>query len=176
MTWLLNPRLLAITAILISLAGSAWLAYSKGRQSGMSQIQTLWDAERAVQLAAQAEEQMKARQTEQALQAAVNRIRKEKTREAIKLAADYAVVIDSLHDREDRPSGDGLPEGSGAGAGPAGGCTGAQLYKPDAAVLVGIARDADQLRLALKACVTHAAEVERELNRTTKAPDSAQNE
>jgi hypothetical protein len=115
---------------------------------------------------------MKARQTEQALRAAADRIRKEKQREAIKLAADYAAVIDSLHDREDRPSGDGLPEGSGAGTGPAGGCTGAQLYKPDAAVLVGIARDADQLRLALKACVAHAAEVERELNRPPVAHET----
>jgi hypothetical protein len=153
-TWLLNPRLLAITAILILLAGSAWHGYSKGKQSGMSQIQTLWDAERAVQLAAQAEAEMKARQTEQALQKAVNRIRQEKQREAIKLANDYAAVVDSLHDRaEARASDGGVPEGATPGAKPAAGCTGAQLSGPDSRFLAGEAQRADQLRIALRACV-----------------------
>jgi hypothetical protein len=171
-TWLLNPRLLAITIILISLAGSVWLAYGKGSKAGAQEVQTRWDQERAIQLAAQAEAEMKARQTEQALQAAVNRIRKEKTREAIKLAADYAAVIDSLHDREDRPSGDGLSEDSAAGTGHPGRCTGAELYLSDSRFLAREAARADELRLALKACVAHADSVERELNRPSTAHDS----
>jgi hypothetical protein len=161
-----NLKLIALIAIPISLAGSAWYGHSRGVQSGMSQIQTQWDAERAQQIATQAEEAMKARQTEQALQAAVSRIKQEKTREATRLANDYVAVINSLHDRPEARAGDGgVPEGATAGVGHPTGCTGSQLSRPDATVLVGIARDADQLRVALKACVAHTAEVERELNK-----------
>jgi hypothetical protein len=127
----------------------------------MSQTQTLWDAERATQLAAQAEQQMKARQTEQALQAAVNKIRQEKQREAIKLANDYATVVNSLHDRAETRAGDGgVPEGSAAGVG----CTGAGLARLDATFLAGYGRDAARLQLALNACRQAYSEIERQLN------------
>jgi len=168
--WNLKLFGLATTITLTLAAGSAWYGYSSGRQSGMSQIQSQWDAERAATLAAQAEETMKARQTEQALQKAVNRIRQEKQREAIKLANDYAAVVDSLQHRPDRPDSGGVSEGADTGTEPARGCTGAQLSRPDATVLVGEAARADQLRLALKACIAHTAEVERELNTPTQTP------
>jgi hypothetical protein len=100
-------------------------------------------------LAAQAEEMMKARQTEQALQKAVNRIRQEKQREAVRLANDYAAVINSLHDRaETRAGASGVPDGAAAGVG----CTGAGLAKRDGEFLAGYAADAARLQLALNAC------------------------
>jgi hypothetical protein len=159
--WNLKILAAAATAIAISSAGIAWFAHSKGRASGMSQIQMLWDAERAVQLAAQAEAEMKARQTEQALQAAINRIKQEKTREAIKLANDYAAVVDSLHDRAETRAGDGgVPEGAVLGVG----CTGQGLARPDAEFLAGYARDAGRLQLALNVCRQAYTEIERKLN------------
>ena len=148
-----NLKLLAASAIATTtlLAGTAWYSYSSGRQSGMSAIQMKWDAERAATLAAQAEELMKARQQEQALQSAMNRLKQEKHREATRLANDYAAVINSLHDRAPRPDSGSVPEAAGPRDDPAG-CTGAQLYREDAAVLAGLARDADELRIALKQC------------------------
>jgi hypothetical protein len=153
---------LIVTPIL--LAGSAWLGYSKGKQSGMQEVQTLWDSEKAIQLAAQAEAEMKARQTERAVQVAVNRVKQEKQREAIKLANDYAAVVNSLHNREDRPGGDGVPEGAGVGTGNPGRCTGAELYLSDSRFLAGEAVRADQLRLALRACKTAYDEVREQIN------------
>jgi hypothetical protein len=150
--WNLKLFGLATIVTLTLAAGSAWYGYSSGRQSGMSQIRSEWALESAQIAAAQAEQVMKARQTEQALQKAVNRIKQEKTREAIKLANDYAVVVDSLHHRPERPSAGGVPEGSAAGAESAATCTGAQLYRDDGAFLAREAHRADQLRLALKAC------------------------
>jgi hypothetical protein len=115
----------------------------------MSQIQSQWDAERAAILAAQAEQQMKARQTEQALQAAVNRIKQEKHREAVKLANDYAAVVVSLQDRPEARAGvGGVPNSTDAGVG----CTGKALAGPDARFLAGYAADATRLQLALNAC------------------------
>jgi hypothetical protein len=127
----------------------------------MSQIQTLWDAERALQMAAHAEEQMKARQREQALQATINRIRQEKQREAVRLAADYAAVIDSLHDRPETRAGEGgVPDSPHAGVG----CTGSQLSGPDARFLAGEAHAAARTQAALNACVTAYNEVRESIN------------
>jgi hypothetical protein len=163
MMWaLLNPRLIAFTATLILLAGSVVYAYSKGRQYGMQEVQILWDSEKAQTLAAQAEEQMKARQTEQALQALANRIRQEKKREATRLVNDYAAVINSLHDRpETRASGGGVPEGATTGVG----CTGSGLAKLDAELLAGYSLAANQLQLAYSECREKYTEIERELNK-----------
>jgi hypothetical protein len=163
--WNLKLIAAALIAIPTLLAGSAWYGYSKGRQSGILEVQTLWDSEKLVIQAAQAEEMMKARQREEALRQLTTKIRQEKQREAIKLAADYAAVIDSLQNRADRPSGGSLSEGADTGTGLATGCTGAQLYKPDAGFLAGEANTADKLRLALKACIAHTTEVERTVNK-----------
>jgi hypothetical protein len=150
---------LIVTPIL--LAGSAWLGYSKGRQSGMLQIQTQWDAERAVQLAAKAEAEMKARQTEQALQATINRIRKEKTNEANRLAAQYAADLERVSDRpEARATDNGVPEGAVAGVG----CTGAGLSRSDSEFLIWLGNEAARTQNALTACITAYDEVRREIN------------
>jgi hypothetical protein len=160
-----NLKLIALIATSTLLAGSVVYAYSKGRQSGMQEVQISWDSEKAQALAAQAEEQMKARQTEQALKTLIDKQRKDHQREAIRLANDYAAVVVSLQDRPDRPGVGGVPTGASAGVEPARGCTGAELFREDAEVALGIARDADQLRLALKACIAHTTEIERELNK-----------
>jgi hypothetical protein len=159
MIW--NTRLLAATAILILVAGSAWYAYESGSRSGREEVQAKWDSEKAATAAAQAEELMKARQREQALQALADRIRKEKQREAIKLAADYAAVVDSLHDRaETRAGAGGVPEGAAAGVG----CTGSGLAKLDAQLLAGYAHAAGRLQLAYDECRAKYSEIERQLN------------
>jgi hypothetical protein len=104
---------------------------------------------------------MKARQTEQALQKAVNRIRQEKQREAVRLANDYAAVINSLHDRpEARAGAGGVPEGAAAGVG----CTGEGLAKRDGEFLAGYAHDAARLQLALQVCTSAYDQVRREVN------------
>jgi len=162
-----NPKLLAVSAILFitSLAGTAWYAYSSGKQSGMLQIQTRWDAERLAQQQAILDTQQKARQTEQELQAQVDKIRRGNADEKRRIAAQYERTIAGLRDRPERPSTPSVPEGAVSGTGSPSGCTGAQLYREDAAVALGIARDADRLRLALKSCIAHTAEIERQLNR-----------
>jgi hypothetical protein len=161
MIW--NLKTLAVSGIAITtlVAGTAWYSFNRGSQYGMSVIQTQWDAEKLLVAQAQAEEQMKARQTEQALQATINRIRQEKTREATRLANDYAAVINSLHDRpKARADTTGVPEGAVAGVG----CTGSGLARDDAEFLAGYARDAGRLQLALDICRKQYAEVKSRLN------------
>jgi hypothetical protein len=165
MIWNLKSYGLAAAVTLSLCAASAWYGYRHGEQFGIRQVEIQWQEAMRLQANAEAEEVMKARQREQALTTLLVKQKMESHREAIRLANDYAAVVVSLQNRPDRPGGGGVPEGADSGAGAASGCTGAELYKSDAAVLVGIARDADELRLALKACITHTTQIERELNR-----------
>jgi hypothetical protein len=166
MIWNLKLYGLAAAAILSACAATAWYGYKQGRASGMSQIQTQWDAERMATQAAQAEEQMKAQQKERALQALIAKQRKEHAYESNRLSILYQSALSSLSDRADRPAegAGGVPEDSNAGTPSARGCTGSDLFRPDAEFLIGEAARADQLRIALRACVAHTTEIERQLN------------
>lgn len=64
------------------------------------------------------------------------------------LATRIAELAAGLLNRPDRPASGAVPKGP---ADPVG-CTGAQLYRPDAAFLIGESARADQLRIALARC------------------------
>lgn len=64
------------------------------------------------------------------------------------LATRIAELAAGLLNRPDRPASGAVPKGP---ADPVG-CTGAQLYRPDAALLIGESARADRLRIALAAC------------------------
>jgi hypothetical protein len=156
-----NLRLIALILTPILLVGFAWFGFSRGTQYGMSVVQSQWDAERAMQMAAHAEEQMKARQTEQALQAAVNRIKQEKANEAKRLAAQYAADLERLRDRPEARAGEGgVPTGADAGVG----CTGEGLSRPDSEFLVWLGSEAARTQAALNACITAYNEVREQIN------------
>lgn len=155
-------RLIVLTTIAISLAGSAMYAHNRGKQSGMQQVQILWDSEKLERAQAHAKELTKARQREQALQTLAEKLRLEKRREADRLAREYAADLERLRDRpETRAGAGGVPEGAAAGVG----CTGAGLARLDAELLTGYANAAARLQSALDQCRAQYAEVERAMNR-----------
>lgn len=142
-------RFIALTTIATLLAGSVMYAHNRGKQSGMQQVQTLWDSERLATQQAQAEELMKARQRESALRDLADRLRKERADEAKRLAAAYAADLERLRDRPDTRAGaGGVPEGASPGVG----CTGEGLARGDAEFLSRYAHDAARLQLALNTC------------------------
>jgi hypothetical protein len=101
-------------------------------------------------MAEYAENMRLAREKEQALQQGANNLREEKDRELKKVADTNRILLGSLRNRPERPT-EGSPVSSTAGVGQSG-CTGKELYREDGAILVGIAREADELRIALKQC------------------------
>lgn len=149
MHWLVS----VVVAATLS-AGGAWLGYKTGRTSGEQHIMSQWNEAKAEAERMQKEELLKARQREQALQALTDRLRQEKRDEARRLAREYAADLERLRNRPERPadSNPSVSETAAAGAGPATGCTGSELFRPDAAFLVGEAARADQLRIALGQC------------------------
>ena len=157
-----NTRFLIAAVTVASILGAGWQLYGLGKKRGMSEVQQQWDAEKAATAQAQAEELMKARQRESALQELATRLRKEKADEARRLAREYAADLERLRDRPDARAGaGGVPEGAAPGVG----CTGEGLSRRDAEFLVGLAHDAARTQAALDQCRAQYAEVERALNR-----------
>lgn len=142
-------RWIVTTVITTLLAGCVVYAYNKGRQSGMQEVQTLWDSEKLATAQAQAEELMKARQRESALHDLAARLRKEKRDESLRLSRQHAADLERLRDRPDTRAGaGGVPEGASPGVG----CTGAGLAKLDAQLLAGYAHSAARLQSAYDEC------------------------
>ena len=117
------------------------LSYYAGERAGAAKVQAQWNTEKAAVAIAQ-------REKEAALQAGMDKLRKEKNNELARLNRHVRALSDSLRDRPERPA---VPASASAGDG-APGCTGAELYKPDGQFLVGESSRADQIRIALKTC------------------------
>ena len=131
----------AATVCVICAAG--WYLYDSGKKA----VQQRWDLEKAV---AMAKAQEQARAAEQAMQASIDKIQKDRRNEIARLNRRHAAALDSLRDRPDGPAGAVPAPASDGDAGAW--CTGRELYRPDAEFLVGEARRADIIRLQLAAC------------------------
>lgn len=146
-TWLLG--LLTCCALLIGLMTAI---YRSGAAAGRAEVMAQWSRQREADARTAARLADQARENERGLQAAADRIRREKDDEIGRLVARHDAALDSLRKRPSRPA-DYLPATSeAAGTGPAAGCGAEQLFRQDAEAAVGIARDADVVRLSLHEC------------------------
>lgn len=144
----MNPYFLLGAGIAVVLAFGG--GYYKGNQAGQAEVQQAWDKEKAAQLAEYAKAQDEARKKEQEMQARADKLRQEKDREVKELAARNAALSNSLRNRAERPAQTGgVPQTAGTGQSR---CTGKELYREDGEFLVRIAREADELRIALRQC------------------------
>lgn len=89
-----------------------------------------------------------ARAKEQAAATTVAQIEKEARNAQKTLSDQLAAARRELRNRPERPSGGDVSKSPASGVG----CTGAQLYAPDAEFLVGHAARAESVRLQLEAC------------------------
>ena len=142
----LNWRVLAAITIAALLAASHWKAYN----SGAAGVQAASDAYTVAAQAQTMKIQQETRDKESKLQAQRESIRKAKNVQIAKLDADLANALDRLRNRPDRPGEGDLSATTGAGSST--GCTGAQLYRSDAAAFVREATRADKLLADLGQC------------------------
>jgi hypothetical protein len=142
-----NPWVIlgVVLAVIAAFSGG----YYKGDEAGQAYVQQQWDKERADTLVKYTEEVEKAREKEQNWQQAADNIRQEKDRELKNLHARNTALANSLRERPDRPNDGAVPSTPSTGQS---GCTGKELYREDGEFLVRIAREADELRAALKQC------------------------
>jgi hypothetical protein len=80
-----------------------------------------------------------------------DKLRQEKDREIRDITARNTALANSLRDRQSRPAPNTSTMPSTASAGQSA-CTGKDLYREDSEFLVRVAREADELRAALKQC------------------------
>lgn len=145
---MMNPWV--IIGVLLAISGAYGVGHYRGDSAGQAYVRQQWDQEKAKQMAEYAENMRLAREKEQALQTGADRLREEKDRELKKIADTNRILLGSLRDRPERPTQSSAVSGA-TGIGQSG-CTGKELYREDGAILVGIAREADELRIALKQC------------------------
>jgi hypothetical protein len=145
----MNPYL--IIGVIIAIGAAAGGGYYKGNTDGRMAIQSQWDAERIKQQEAYARALQEAAERQQALQVGADKLRQEKDRETRELAARNTALTNSLRDRPERPTAQGGTLSGASGTGSSG-CTPRELYRQDSEVVVRLAGEADEIRIALKQC------------------------
>lgn len=145
----MNPWVILAAVLAIGAAGGA--GYYKGSGDGRAVVQAQWDAERIKQEEAYAKALRESIDKQQALQLGADQLRQEATREKRDLVARNTALVNSLRDRPERPTTQVGAVRDPAGAG-SGGCTPRELYRQDSEVVVGLAREADEVLIALKQC------------------------
>ena len=145
----MNPWLILAAVLAVGAAGGA--GYVKGRGDGQAKVQAAWDAERIQQQEAHNQALRESIEKQQALQLGADQLRQEANREKRELAARNTALTNSLRNRPERPTTEVGAVRNAAGAG-SGGCTPRELYRQDSEVVVGLAREADEVLIALKQC------------------------
>jgi hypothetical protein len=145
----MNPWLILGAVVAFGLAAAG--GYYQGNQAGQAEIQQKWDNEKTAQYAQYAKAMEESVEKQQQLQMGADKLRQEKDREIREIAARNTALANSLRDRQARPSANTSAVPSTTNVGPSA-CTGKQLYREDGEFLVGVAREADELRVALKQC------------------------
>ncbi len=145
----MNPWLILAAVLAVGAAGGA--GYYKGHGDGKATVQAEWDAERIKQQAEHAKALQASIEKQQAIQADADHLRQEKDRETRDLLARNTALNNSLRNRAERPTTEtgAVPGATGTGSG---GCTPRELYRQDSEVVVRLAGEADEIRIALKQC------------------------
>jgi hypothetical protein len=143
----MNPYFIAGTVLAVICAYG--VGHWQGDDAGQAKVQAKWDQERAKLAEEYAANVTAMREKEQAMQSNADKLRQEKDIEIRNLNARSIALSNSLRERPNRTESSGVSQTPGAGQS---GCTGKELYREDGNVLIGIAREADELRLALKQC------------------------
>jgi alkanesulfonate monooxygenase SsuD/methylene tetrahydromethanopterin reductase-like flavin-dependent oxidoreductase (luciferase family) len=143
-----NPWVLL--TLVLAIAGAAGGGYYKGNSAGQAEVQQAWDKEKAEQYAAYAKGQEEARQREQEMQQAADRLRREKDAEIRDINARTIALSNSLRDRAERPAQNDSVSGTPRSCA---GASGAELAKGDGEFLAGYSADAARLQAALDQCV-----------------------
>jgi hypothetical protein len=153
-TWITRMKGVLVWAAVTALACAvvaAW-AYRTGHTNGAAAVTAEWMAERAETARATSRALERRIEVETKMRETIDADRTAYRARLAAVAADRDRLADSLRHRPERPAGGAdLPRAAAAAPGPAA-CTGADLYRDDAEVLVRIAADADRLRAAVEHC------------------------
>ena len=144
----MNPWL--ILSAVLAIGAAATGGYYVGKDDGKAEIQQAWDKEKAAQYAQYAKAMEESIEKQQQLQMGADRLRQEKDREIRDVTARNTALANSLRERQTRPAQTSSVSSTASVGSSA--CTGKELYREEGEFLVRLAREADELRVALKQC------------------------
>ena len=156
----MNPYFIAgsVLAVVFAYGAGHW----QGDEAGQAKVQAQWDKEKAKLAEEYAANVALMREKEQVMQGNADKLREDKNRELREANARNTALLNSLQHRPNRTEGSGVSTTASNGKD---GCTGKELYREDGAVLIGIAREADELRISLKQCYSQYETARKELNK-----------
>lgn len=156
----MNPYFIAgsVLAVVFAYGAGHW----QGDEAGQAKVQAQWNKEKAKLAEEYAANVALMREKEQVMQGNADKLREDKNRELREANARNTALLNSLQHRPNRTENGGVPTTAGNGKN---GCTGKELYREDGAVLIGIAREADELRASLKQCYSQYETARKELNK-----------
>jgi hypothetical protein len=140
-------------ALVAAIAGLIILGYNLNHKADV--VQAAWDHAEAVAFKARGDRIEAARKAETALQVAADEDRRNHEKADDELRARIDVLAGELRKRPSRPvvqAGRADVHQQVAGPGPAGGCTGAGLYRDDAEFLAGKAALFESIRRQRDVC------------------------
>jgi hypothetical protein len=147
----MNPWV--ILGFVLAVGAAAGGGYYKGNSAGRAEVQQAWDKEKAEQYAAYAKGQEEARQREQEMQQAADKLRREKDAQIRDINARATALTNSLRDRPERPAQDGAMSSTAGLTDAPVWCTGARLYREHAEAFAGESALAAELQSELKTCL-----------------------
>jgi hypothetical protein len=156
----MNPYFIAgsVLAVVFAYGAGHW----QGDEAGQAKVQAQWDKEKAKLAEEYAANVALMREKEQVMQGNADKLREDKNRELREANARNTALLNSLQHRPNRTESSGVSTTASNGKD---GCTGKELYREDGAVLIGIAREADELRISLKQCYAQYETARKELNK-----------
>ena len=143
----MNPYFIAGTVLAVVCAYG--VGHWQGDEAGQAKVQQKWDKEKAKLAEEYAANVAAMREKEQVIQSNADKLREDKNRELREANARNTALLNSLQHRPDRSEKGGVSTTASNGKD---GCTGKELYREDGEFLVGLAREADELRSALRQC------------------------
>ncbi len=158
MTW--QTKLIAIVLVLTSLF--VWHKYEVSKAITKTVAEQTAIHEKQVK-----DLTLKSLKTELELKTQVAAIKGDKDAQIKNLDTKYRIAIDSLRQRQERSSTSNST-GNSSNAESTKGATGAELYREDAAFLIGFSRDTEELKTQLKMCYAQYDTIYEQLNNYRK--------
>jgi hypothetical protein len=157
---LINPKVWAELAVAAMIAGLCWWAYNAIYDRGADHVQRKWDAVELEQSQQSTKIATDALKVTTDIQASADKRQGDSNAQIATLNKSLGTAIAGLSNRPARPGDGSLPASAGTGRG----CTGADLYRPDAEFLTRETARAEKLRIKLASCEADYAEVAAKLN------------
>ena len=128
----------------------AWQSYRFGERNGQAWMRQQWQSDQLLQANQRVKDEQSAREREHQTQQRLVQIQLEGRRVQKEITKRYALDLERLRERPERPDSSASPMPSDSATCLGG--TGSGLARGDAAFLAGYAADAARLEVALEVC------------------------